>query len=176
MFSIQVLDANKNPVKYKKVKIETSFTSQSGGHQHTNGTIELPPGLKQGWFYGQGQYKINPLILTTDVHGVADVELFIASEFSGQYLVTASLVSDASVKDTVNLQVKVPGLMNFEKYATSELLWTFEQKDKEIGKTIQARTGFVLKYVILFLWQPLSGMIGVHKKDILRMPYLVLTT
>ena len=132
-FKIQVLDGDKNPLSYKEVKIATTFISQSGGHQHTNGTIELPPGLKQGWFYGQGQWKINPLILTTDAHGVADVELFIASEFSGQYLVTASLVSDASIKDTVNLQVKVPGLMNSKNYATSELLWTFEQKDKEIG-------------------------------------------
>jgi hypothetical protein len=112
-FTIQVLKKDGTPLPNKRVKIATSFTSQSGGHQHTNGTIELPLGLTQGWFYGQGYQKVNPIILITDANGLAVIDSFIASQASGKFLITARMQSDTTVFDTVNIQVKVPGFVEF---------------------------------------------------------------
>jgi hypothetical protein len=112
-FTIQVLKKDGTPLPNKQVKIETSFTSQSGGHQHTNGTIELPPGLKQGWFFGQGQQKVNPITLITNADGLAIIDSFIASQASGKFLITARMQNDTTVFDTVNIQVKVPGFVEF---------------------------------------------------------------
>lgn len=51
--------------------------------------------------------------MTTDANGTAVVDKYAAPQISGRYLITAYLKSDPSVKDTVNLTVKVPGLINF---------------------------------------------------------------
>ncbi len=112
-FRIQVLDASNQPVKDEQVRVMTSFEDRSGGHQHDLGTVSLPQ-PKQGYFYGQGKPKGNPLLLTTDQNGMAVVDSLVASQVSGKYLVTASLVADTTVKDTVNMEVKVPGLVNFK--------------------------------------------------------------
>jgi hypothetical protein len=111
-FRIQVLDASNQPVKDEQVRIFTSFEDRSGGHQHALGTVSLPQ-PKQGYFYGQGKPKENPLLLTTDQNGVAVVDSIVASQVAGNYLVTASLVADTTIKDTVNMEMKVPDLVNF---------------------------------------------------------------
>jgi hypothetical protein len=66
----------------------------------------------------------------TDQDGLAVVDSFIASQISGKYLVTASLASDPTVKDTVNLEVKVPGLVNFrDLIVLNERPFVFAQSD-----------------------------------------------
>lgn len=112
-FTIQLKKGDGTAYPDQPIKISTSFTSQSGGHQHTNGTIDIPQGNIQGGFYGQGQQKVNPIILTTDAQGRAVVDSFIASQVSGKFLITARMVSDTTIMDTVNLQVKVPELVEF---------------------------------------------------------------
>lgn len=57
--------------------------------------------------------QIPAIRLTTDQDGMAVVDKYVASQISGTYLITAYLVSDPSVKDTVNLNVQVPALVNF---------------------------------------------------------------
>jgi hypothetical protein len=65
---------------------------------------------KQGVFYGQSKHN-NPLELSTDGFGIAIVNSFITSEISGSYLITAFLMADETIRDTVNLIVKVPDLV-----------------------------------------------------------------
>ena len=113
-FTIQLKKGDGTPFPDQQVRISTSFTSQSGGHQHTNGVIDMPQGNIQGWFYGQGQQKVNPIILTTDAQGRAVIDSFIASQISGKFLIMAKWESDTTVFDTVNIQVKVPGFVEFE--------------------------------------------------------------
>ena len=128
-FIIQVLDGSNQPVKDAEVEIITTFEEGSGGHQHGSGDPHLPSGIKQGLFFGQMKQG-NPLTLLTDEMGVAVVDSFIASQISGKYLVTASLVSDPATKDTVNLETKVPGLVNFrDLIVLNERPFTFAQSE-----------------------------------------------
>ncbi len=110
-FTIKVLDGSNQPVKAEEVKIFTTFEQGSGGHGHTNGDKALPQD-KQGLFYWK-EKNGNPLFLKTDTNGVVEIDSLVASQVSGKYLVTASIVSDTTIKDTVNLEVKVPSLVNF---------------------------------------------------------------
>lgn len=84
----------------------------TGGHVHA-ASGSLPPAQDlQGIFYGQG--SSGPSIeLTTDANGMAVVDKYLASQISGMCIITAFLKSDPNVKDTVNLAVQVPGLVNF---------------------------------------------------------------
>ena len=129
-FEIQVVDGSNQPVKEEGVKIFTTFSEGSGGHQHRLGEPTLPQGIKQGVLYGQKRQG-NPLTLLTDQEGFAVVDSFIASQVSGKYLVTAWLASDATVMDTVNLEVKVPGLVNFRDLIVfNERPFLFLQSDE----------------------------------------------
>jgi hypothetical protein len=110
-FKIQVLDGSNRPVRNEEVKIFTTFEEGSGGHGHKNGEKTLPQD-KQGMFYWKGKSG-NALIAKTDTLGVAAIDSLIASQVSGKFLVTASLKANASTKDTVNLQLSVPGLVEF---------------------------------------------------------------
>ena len=102
------------------ISIFTKYEEGSGGHGHggyaddagTTAALKAMPQSLQGLFYRKGLGN-NPLLITTDENGIAVVDSFRASEASGKYLVTARLVSDTTVIDTVNLQVKVPGLVDF---------------------------------------------------------------
>lgn len=109
---IQVIDASNQPLSNQRIEIVTTFKPTSGGHNHGFGDVELPLGEKQGTFSEQGK-KGNPLFLSTDENGLATVESFEASQVSGEFLITAFLTSDPRVKDTVNLEVRVPTLVNF---------------------------------------------------------------
>ena len=119
-FSILVQDGSGQPLRNEEVSIFTRFEEESGGHGHggfadTGGTIpalKTMPDSLQGLFYRNGIGK-NPLIFTTDEKGVALVDSFRASQGSGKFLITARLISDTTIMDTVNLQVNVPGLVDF---------------------------------------------------------------
>jgi hypothetical protein len=106
-FTIQVLRRSDQPVKDESVVIKTEFVPMSGGHDHNDPPL---PGSQQGTFYGQGASG-NPLILKTDMSGKAVVDSFVASSIAGSYIVTASLAAASKVRDTVNLTVGVPGLL-----------------------------------------------------------------
>ncbi len=118
-FSIQVLDAMGQPLENAAVTIKTEFISQSGGHGHSNGEIELPNEL-QGYFVGQGDHD-NPIInLITDENGIAQVDSFTNHQVSGSYIITAFLQSDPTVKDTVHMMVRVPNLIDFGLVPTNK--------------------------------------------------------
>ncbi len=109
-FVIQVLDGYGQPVKDEAVTMKTDFVPMSGGHNHNTPPLSS---TKQGTFYGQGKSD-NPLAtLTTDAEGKVTMDSLVASEIAGKYLVTAYLPADTTVRDTVNLPVRVPGLVNF---------------------------------------------------------------
>jgi hypothetical protein len=128
-FKIRVVDGSNQPVKDEEVKVFTTFREHSGGHQHGLGDPTLPQGIKQGVLYGQKK-QANPITLLTDQDGFAVVDSFIASQISGKYLITASLASDPTVKDTVNLDVKVQGLVNFRDLVVlNERPFVFAQSD-----------------------------------------------
>jgi hypothetical protein len=107
------------PAAAQKIKITTTFTAQSAGHQHGPGTVQLTDPPIMGWFYGQGTLKASPMVLTTDQFGLAVVDSFISSQVSARFLVTAANTSYGGIlvvlvpKDTVKLEVKVPRLVNF---------------------------------------------------------------
>ncbi len=133
-FTISVTDAEGMPVPNAAVAIRHDFQQSSGGHVHGhNGTNSLtPPQKLQGIFYGQGKSD-SLLELTTDANGIAIIDSLVASQVSGTYLITAYLVFDPSVKDTVNLNVQVPELAHFGDWIivpTGETQpWTFYQSD-----------------------------------------------
>jgi hypothetical protein len=118
-FSILVKDGSDQPLASEQVSIFTQYEEGTGGHGHggyadTGGTIpavKAMPDSLQGIFYRKGIGK-NPLIITTNENGIAVVDSFIASQASGKFLITARLTSDTTIMDTVNLQVKVPGLID----------------------------------------------------------------
>ncbi|MCL5268339.1 MAG: Ig-like domain-containing protein [Bacteroidetes bacterium] len=111
-FTVLVTDAQGSPVKNAAVEITQDYQKGTGGHAHAASSDVTPPPSLQGTFYGQG--ASGPSIrLTTDQDGMAVVDKYVASQISGTYLITAYLVSDPSVKDTVNLNVQVPALVNF---------------------------------------------------------------
>ena len=108
-FEISVRDTNGQPMENEAVKITRKFVPMSGGHQHND--PEMPDNL-QGMFWGQGRSGFS-LALTTNAKGIALVDSFVASQNSGSYIVTAFDVADTTVKDTVQLSVKVPDLIDF---------------------------------------------------------------
>jgi hypothetical protein len=112
-FTISVTDAEGNPVKYAAVIINHNYQQGSGGHAHgATGASTMPKQPWQGTFYGQ-TLSGSSLALTTNANGIAIVDSLVASQISGTYLITAYLASDPSVMDTVNLNVQVPALVNF---------------------------------------------------------------
>lgn len=122
IFSIIVHDGLKRPRKNVLVKIFTQYEEGSGGHGHTGyadtgGTIpamkSLQPDTLQGLFYYQGGKGKNPDTLTTNANGIAVADSFIASQASGKFLITARMVRDTIIMDSVNLQVKVDSLVDF---------------------------------------------------------------
>ena len=106
-FTIEVLDGSGQPLADEIVQIKAEFVPFTGGHEHNN-----PPLLQthQGTFYGQ-EKNGNPLVgLVTDPDGIVLIDSLVASQVAGRYLVTASLKADSTVRDTVQLTVRVPGL------------------------------------------------------------------
>ena len=128
-FTIQVLKGDGTPFPDQQITIFTKYEEGSGGHGHTGyadtrGTFPAEKSLNpilQGLFYYKGGKGENPLTMTTDAKGSAVVDSFIASQASGKFLITARMESDTTIMDTVNLQVKVPGLVEL---GTGDYYWT----------------------------------------------------
>ena len=123
-FTIKLLKGDGTPYPNQQISIFTKYEKGSGGHGHTGwadtaagaprAVKALPQDTLQGIFYYNGDTKgKNPLTVTTDAKGEAKIDSFIASQASGKFLVTARMVNDTTIMDTVNLQVKVDGLVNF---------------------------------------------------------------
>lgn len=117
-FIIKVRNASGQPLINEQVEIKTEFVPLTGGHEHNNPVLLQD---KQGMFYGQGRNG-NPLDgLLTDIDGMVVIDSLIASQVSGKYIITAWLTSDPDVKDTVQLNARVPGLLTFSPGASYEL-------------------------------------------------------
>jgi hypothetical protein len=122
-FTIQLLKGDGTPYPNQQISIFTKYKEGSGGHGHTGyadtaGKIPavkpLRPDSLKGLFYYKGEKTgKNPLTVTTEADGTAKVDSFIASQASGKFLVTARMISDTTIMDTVNLQVKVDGFVQF---------------------------------------------------------------
>jgi hypothetical protein len=110
-FKIQMLDGSKQPVKDEEVEIFTTYEEGSGGHGHKNGDKALPQD-KQGLFHRKGN-KGNPLAAKTDERGMVTIDSLVASQVAGRFRVTASVKANPTVKDTVDLQVRIPSLVEF---------------------------------------------------------------
>jgi len=117
-FQIRVYDLEGQAVSGASVRIRSEFVPFSGGHEHNNPVL---PANRSGLFYKSGSGS-NPKTLTTDSTGTAVVDSFRASQIAGRFLITASLVSDSTVKDTVNLNVRVPILVDLSEISTH--IWT----------------------------------------------------
>jgi hypothetical protein len=129
-FLLEVLDGSGKPIAGEEIEIKTTFKNPSGGHQHNSSPFDQS---RQGKFFGQ-KANGNPLRLVSSPDGTAIVDSLIASEIAGEYLVTARLVNDTTVNDTVNLIAKVLNLLDF----------TGEGKYSLTGsKTEHARNHFV---------------------------------
>jgi hypothetical protein len=131
-FVISVAEAEGKPVPNAAVGIRHDYQQGTGGHVHGASNDLTPDQSLQGifWSHGESGYCLD---LTTDANGMAYVDSLVASEISGMYLITAYLVSDPSVKDTVNLTVQVPGLVSFHDLIflpNNERPYTFEQTSK----------------------------------------------
>lgn len=111
-FTISVTDGEGKPIQNALVEIKHDYQQGTGGHTHAASERFLPDQSLQGIFWRKGKGGTY-LDLTTDENGIAIVDSLVASQISGMYLITAFLKSDPSVKDTVNLAVQVPGLVNF---------------------------------------------------------------
>jgi hypothetical protein len=114
-FVISLLDTSGQPLPGVSVKIKSEFVAFSGGHDHND---PLFPTNQRGLFFKSGSGS-NPKSLTTDANGVAIVDSFRASEIGGEFLITAYVSSDSTIKDTVNLRVRVPNLLNFASIQTN---------------------------------------------------------
>ncbi len=120
-FTIQVLDCDNKPLGGEGVTIQAEFTEGSGGHQHSDGSAHrVLDNDKYGYFFGPEGKVQKTLDLVTKSDGKAIVDSFAQEQFSGQYLIKAYLKSDPSVFDTVNLEVKVPDLVNFRDLIVAE--------------------------------------------------------
>ncbi len=136
-FTIQILDHQDRPLSGEKVTIQVEFTEGSGGHHHNAaGTRRALDTDKYGYFFGQGGSGQKTLDLVTNSDGKAIVDSFAQSQFSGHYTIKAYLKSDLSVYDTVNLEVKVPGLVRQGPYyiaipdtTATDMICTFDQTD-----------------------------------------------
>jgi|GEM_PF-6942757 len=130
-FSILALDEMGKPLVNAAVTIKTTFTSKTGGHGHVNGKVDLPQS-SQGEFWGQRDHD-NPLIdLITDENGTVQIDSFTNHQVSGSYIVTAFLQADSTVKDTVQLTVQVPNLVDFSLINTS--IWSLTGTITDMGK------------------------------------------
>lgn len=127
-FTISVTDGNGSPVQNAMVEITSAYQPGSGGHVHAGSNNVTPPQSLQGVFVQQGKQSTS-LELTTSTKGIAVVSSYVASQIGGNYLITASLKSEPSVKDTVNLAVKVPGLVNFKSLIFDQKPYTFAQSN-----------------------------------------------
>jgi len=114
-FQIRVYDLEGQAVSGASVRIRSEFVPFSGGHEHNNPVL---PANRSGLFYKSGSGS-NPKTLTTDSTGTAVVDSFRASQIAGKFLITAYLASDSTMKDTVNLNVRVPPLFDFATIQTN---------------------------------------------------------
>ena len=114
-FSITVRDPLGRPVPGVQVRIGSQFDSLSRGHEHNKPIL---PADRSGLFYKAGTGS-NPKTLTTDSAGTAVVDSFRTSQIGGRFLITASLASDSTKKDTVNLNVRAPNLIDFAAIQTN---------------------------------------------------------
>jgi hypothetical protein len=110
-FSMLVLDGLSHPVKDEPIRIFTKYEETTGGHSHINGDKALPQD-KQGTFYSDKKNR-NPLELKTNATGGAIVDSLLASQIAGKFLITVQSMTDTTAKDTVNLEIRVPGLVEF---------------------------------------------------------------
>lgn len=118
-FTIEVLDGSGLPLTDEIVQIKAEFVPFTGGHEHNDPALLQD---KQGRFYGQSRSG-NPLTgLVTDAEGKVEIDSLVASQVAGRYLVTASLKADSTVRDTVQLTVRVPDLVDFSQINTH--IWT----------------------------------------------------
>lgn len=146
-FTIEVLDGSGHAVGDEAVRIKAEFVPMSGGHAHNNPVL-----LQQGTFFGQGSSG-NPLDLSTDANGRAVVDSFVGSQVSGDYLISAYELADATVKDTVQLKVRVPGLSpissganNIITCTTTPQIHTLQNSDYGTAGTLQAVNSAVARY------------------------------
>ena len=120
-FTLNVVDESKKPIAGESVEIICKLTELTGGHHHNVPVLEQ---TRQGKFYAQNK-KGNPLKdLITDEYGRVSIDSLVASEVSGEYLVTARLATDTTVLDTVQLKVKVPGLRPLQSGSSNLITYT----------------------------------------------------
>ncbi len=93
------------PIANKKVNIVIKRKEGSGGHDHPNSA-----NLTLWGRISVNGIKGNPVIVSTNLNGEITTEEIRASEFGGEYFVEAFLDSKPSIKNVVDLIVKVPGL------------------------------------------------------------------
>ncbi len=112
-FTVEVRDARHRLLANQEVMIMTSFVIESGGHVHTTSHDTLPSRSLQGSFWKMGAFD-NPLSgLVTDGYGRVTVDSIRASQFSGDFVVSARLTADTTIYDTLRLRVMVDSLVDF---------------------------------------------------------------
>ena len=107
------------PLANQRVKITITRVDKSGGHDHTNS----PDQTLWGRISVNG-IKGNPVTAYTDQKGEITTEEIRSSEFGGEYFVEAYLESNPSIKDKVDLLVRVGGLQPLPASSYYELIGT----------------------------------------------------
>jgi hypothetical protein len=127
---IHVTDKNGRPASFRSVAIKAAFIERSGGHDHNEVSYPFPSfSAEQGFFYSQSKHG-NPIIgLLTGELGEINLN-YTASQVSGSYLITASLIGNLSICDTILLNVQVPGLVDLG----TSTYWKLKGTDSEYGK------------------------------------------
>ena len=109
------------PVPNKSVIITIKRIEGTGGHDHLN---SLP--LDKCGIIKVGGNKGNPITTTTNQNGKIITDEILASQVSGKYIIEATLESNPSIKDTVHISVRVPGLIDFRSILSNN--WVLVQR------------------------------------------------
>lgn len=112
--SVQLLQGN-TPIANEVIVFKINYITGTGGHIHTN---PLPEN-KRGQLYLENENS-NQLRVRTDDNGIAKIDSFKTSQVSGEFILTASLLSDSTVIVNQKITVSVPGLIDFSAIPSND--------------------------------------------------------
>jgi hypothetical protein len=113
----------------QEVNLKLIMVTGTGGHDHIPPAYTQLPAPQSGKIKYNG-IQSNPNTLTTNQFGETTTEEILASPFGGEFILEASLKLNPTIKDTVHIIVKVPGLV---KLPLSENYIKIGGTDKHLG-------------------------------------------
>ncbi len=127
-----------------EVKFAIKRVEGTGGHDHI--FPQLPQSLSGK--LRANNVNGNPIVVRTDINGKVNVDQILSSQFSGNYIIQAELVSNTKVQDAIGIVVKVPGLINFAEFNTEDkwrLVGALPTKHTDVHWCTQEMSQYMLK-------------------------------